>query len=251
MVLELEGAERVCDAFEGVRVAVGKVVHRIDDPRVAGPVVRTLLDPVEDRVAKSDDGRGHVDLGAQHLLSLVEFSGAHARKEIEVLGDGAIPEGALRSRFGERALVRADLLGVLVVDEGLALLDQRDGVPVERLEVVTREVEVLAPVEPEPSDVGLDPIDVFGVLGRRVRVVEPEVATAVRVLARDPEVEADRHRVSDVQVTVRLRGKARDDLVVLPGSEVLGDDRADEVGTFVAHDGPSLVSRQGIHWAGA
>ena len=96
----------------------------------------------------------------------------------------------------------ADLVGRQVVDVGLAVADQLDGPVVELLEVVGRVVEVLAPVEAEPADVGLDRVDVLLLLLDRVRVVEAEVAAAAE-LAGDAEVEADRLRVADVQVAVR------------------------------------------------
>ena len=45
--LELQGAERVGDALDGVALAVGVVVHGVDVPGVAGAVVGHLADPVE------------------------------------------------------------------------------------------------------------------------------------------------------------------------------------------------------------
>ena len=78
----------------------------------------------------------------------------------------------------------ADLVGREVVDVGLAGPDQVDGPVVELLEVVRRVVEVLAPVEAEPADVGLDRVDVLLLLLLRVRVVEAEVAAAAELLGR-------------------------------------------------------------------
>jgi hypothetical protein len=46
VVLELERAQRVRDALDRVGQAVGEVVHRVDAPRVAGPVVVRVLDAV-------------------------------------------------------------------------------------------------------------------------------------------------------------------------------------------------------------
>ena len=78
----------------------------------------------------------------------------------------------------------ADLVGRQVVDVRLAGLDQVDGPRVELLEVVGREVEVLAPVEAEPADVRLDRVDVLLLFLDRVGVVEAQVAAAAEFAPR-------------------------------------------------------------------
>ena len=65
VVGELEGAHGVGDALDGIRLAVGVVVHGVDAPLVAGAVMRGVEDAVHDRVAHVEVGRGHVDFGAQ------------------------------------------------------------------------------------------------------------------------------------------------------------------------------------------
>ena len=79
VVLELERAERVRDALDGVRQRVRVVVHRVDAPGVAGAVMLGVADAVQHRVAQVDVRRRHVDLGAQHVRAVGELAGAHAR----------------------------------------------------------------------------------------------------------------------------------------------------------------------------
>ena len=69
MVGELERAHGVGDVLDGIRLAVGVVVHGVDAPLVAGAVMRGVQDAVHDRVAHVEVGRGHVDLGAEHAAS--------------------------------------------------------------------------------------------------------------------------------------------------------------------------------------
>src|SRR5262249_44948080 len=76
---------------------------------------------------------------------------------------------------------------------------------------------------------------------RRVGVVVAEVAGAA-VIEREPEVQADRFRVADVQIPVRLRRKPRGDADVPPRRQVGVDDVADEV--------VSLAERRGGHGSG-
>ena len=93
MVLELEGADGVGDAFERVLEAVGPVVHRVDAPGGAGVVVFLVDDAVEDRIAEVEVGRGEVDLGADGHRAVGVLAGLHLFDELEALGGGAITEG--------------------------------------------------------------------------------------------------------------------------------------------------------------
>ena len=56
MVYELDRAQRVRDRLDGVGQTMRKVVHRVDAPLAAGPVVRSLLDPVQDRIPHREHG---------------------------------------------------------------------------------------------------------------------------------------------------------------------------------------------------
>jgi hypothetical protein len=142
VVGELERAERVGDALDRVRQAVREVVHRVDRPLAARAMVRGVHDPVEDRIAQRQHGRGHVDLRAQHVAARRELARAHALEQREALGRRAVAEGARATGFGERAAVRLDLLRGQLADEGLVALDELAGVLVELREVVGGVVEV-------------------------------------------------------------------------------------------------------------
>ena len=120
------------------------------------------------------------------------------------------------------------LLRRLVVDVGLAGLDQVFGPVIEPIEIVRRMKEVLAPVEAEPAHVALDGVDIFLLLLGRIGVVEAQVAAPAELLG-DAEVEADRLGMADMQVAVRLRRKAGDHRGVPLGVEIGLDDVADEI----------------------
>ncbi len=66
VILELERADRMRDALDRVRDRMRVVVHRVDAPRVARPVMMRATDAIQNRVAHVDVGRRHVDLRAQH-----------------------------------------------------------------------------------------------------------------------------------------------------------------------------------------
>ena len=121
VVLELEGAERMGHPFDGVRLAVGEVIGRVDAPRVARSRVLRVQDAVDHRVAQIDVPRCHVDLGAQHPGAVGELAGTHPAEEIEVLLDRALPIRAVPAGLGQGAAVLADLVLGEIVDIGLGL----------------------------------------------------------------------------------------------------------------------------------
>ena len=99
----------------------------------------------------------------------------------------------------------------------MADFDQRLGRPVHEVEVVAREVQVVAgraglrrirtlPIEPQPVHRVDDGVDVFLFFLVRIRVVEAQVANAA-VVARQAEIQADALCMADVQVAVRLGRK--------------------------------------------
>ncbi len=188
-----------------------------------------LQDAIEHRVAHVDVGRGHVDLGPQRVLPVLEFAGPHAAKEIETLRRRPIAIGARLARLGERAAIFANLVGVQAADVGVPLLNQLLGPLVELLEVVRGVELAVFPAEAQPADVLFNGVDVLDVLLGGVRVVEAEVALAAEFFG-DAEVEADRFRVPDVQVAVGLGRKAGHHFAaVFARLLILGHDAADEV----------------------
>jgi hypothetical protein len=241
----------VRDALQRVldRVRVG--VHGIDAPPVARAVVRGLADAVDRRIAQVDVGRGHVDLRAQDVLAFRVPAVAHEAEELQALVRAALAVWAVFPGLGQGAAQRAHLLRRQAVHVGMAELDQVFRGHVHEIEVVRGVVEIRPPVEPQPLDGGHDRVDVLLLFLLGIGVVEAEMAGPA-VIERKTEVETDRLRVSDVQVTVRLGRKARADsraigrraLVQLPGSRAaapsssgvlarreIGLDRsADEVG---------------------
>src|SRR4029077_19043094 len=100
---------------------------------------------------------------------------------------------------------------------------------IELLEVVARVVEMLAPVVAQPA-YGLDDrVHVLLAFLGGVGFVEPEGAAAAE-LAGDTEIDRDRLGVTDMEIAVGLRRKARDHIPAeTPAGVVLPDAIPDEV----------------------
>ena len=228
MILEFERAERVGDALDGVGLAMGEIVARIDAPRLAGARMFGVQDAIEHRVAQIDIAGRHVDLGAQHPRAVLKFAGAHAAEQIEIFLDAAVAVRAFGARLGQRAACQPHLLLGLIVDIGLAGADQVLGPFVKLLEIVGRVIKMLAPIEAEPAHVALDGVDIFLLFLGRVGVVEAQIAMAAEFL-RDAEIQADRFGVADMQIAVRLRRKTGNDRLMPADDQIGADDVADEI----------------------
>ena len=87
---------------------------------------------------------------------------------------------------------------------------------------------MVRPTIDEPTDVLENRIDVFDLLLRRVRIVVAEIANAAEFM-RDAEVQADRFRVADMEVAVRLRRETGVNLRISLLGDVLLDDVAEEI----------------------
>ena len=88
---------------------------------------------------------------------------------------------------------------------------------------------MIAELGTEPAHILDDRFDVLHVFRFGIRVIEPEMTAGVRELACDAEVQHDRLCMTDVQESVRLGWKARDDGIMTAAGDVVGDDGAYEI----------------------
>ena len=79
---KLQRAQRVGDAFNGITLAMGEVVHGVDAPIVPGPVVVGAFDAVNHRVTHVHVGVCHVNFGAQYAVAIRVDAGLHLLKEL-------------------------------------------------------------------------------------------------------------------------------------------------------------------------
>ncbi|VTR69198.1 conserved hypothetical protein [Desulfosarcina cetonica] len=229
VVFELQGAQAVGDALQAVRQAMGEIIHGVNAPDVAGAVVTGLADAVEGRVAHDQIRVGHVDLGAQDVGAVVEFAGAHALEEIQVLFDRAVAPGAVLARFGQRAAMVTDLVGAQIVHISLAGTDQLDGEFIEPFEIIRCIVKPRIPVKAQPVDILHDGVHIFHVFLGGVGVVEAQVASPMIGLGH-AEVQADRFGMADVQVSVGFgRKSGGHPSVVFMGFQIRFDNGLDKM----------------------
>ena len=171
MILELQRTERMRDALDGVRDRVRVVVHRVDAPVVASPVVRGAPDAIEDWVPHVHVRRSHVDFRPQHVLSVLELASLHALEQLEVFFAAAPAKRTVRALAVVVAPLFSNRLEALAVDVGQAFFDELERILVQLFEVVGCEENLFAPVETQPAHVAFDGFDEVRFLGDRIRVV--------------------------------------------------------------------------------
>ena len=219
------------DLLERVFQRMREVIHRINAPGLAGIVMRRVHDAVKHRIAHVHVRRCHVDLCPQDTLTLLEFTTAHLFKQCEILLNRAITISGMRSGSGEIATLDPHFLGRLVFHIGLAGLDQMHCAFMEKPKVIAREIEIIAPIKAQPANITLDALDILGLLLLRVRIIEPQMTfcAGFYILLRNAEVQANRLRMPDVQVAIRLGRETRDRRGVHTACKILRNDVADEV----------------------
>ena len=184
--------------------------------------------PVDHRISHVDVGGGHVDLGAEYLLTVLILALPHLLKQAQILLHGAIAVRTLLSGGLKISPVLPDLIRRQVADKGLALLDEKDSTLVHLLKIVGGEEQPVLVVGTQPLHVRLDGLHKLHLLLGGVGVVEAKVEFAA-VLFRQPVVQQNGLGVSDVQVAVGLRRETGLHVVVHALRQVLFDLLLDKV----------------------
>jgi len=230
VIFKLQGADGMGNAFNRVALAMGKVIHGVNAPGVSGPVVLGMKNPVHDRIPHVEIGGSHVDLGSKNPGAVRKLAPAHALKKGQVLLRGTDSVRALFPRLCQGPPVFPDLLCTEIIHIGFPLQDQPHGEFIELLKIVGGIVLPIFPVKTEPTDIGLDRLHVFDVLLAGIRVVEAQIAEAFELEGKT-EIEADGLGVTDMEVAVWLRRKARvNPAAIFVRLQVISDDVLDEIG---------------------
>ena len=136
IILKFQRANRMCDPFNGIRKAMSEVVHRINAPLVARPVMCCPQNAVHDRISHTQIRRCHINFRSQYAGTVIKFASPHALEQAQVLFDRTVTIRAVLTRLGQGATILSDLICAQVANVRLALFDQLQGVLIELLKVV-------------------------------------------------------------------------------------------------------------------
>ena len=95
--------------LNGILDRMGKVIHRVNAPCIAGVVVCHTGYTVDDRVSHVDVRGSHIDLCAKNLLAVLILAFLHLLKKTQVLFDGTVSVWAFLTWSIEIASVLSDL----------------------------------------------------------------------------------------------------------------------------------------------
>ncbi len=222
---------------------MSKVIGRIDAPRITSLVMGDLTNAVDDRVAHIHVRRRHVDLSAQNFRTRIELTPFHTSKQVEILFDSTFAIWAVLTRLGQSASIFARFFGVQVTDIGFIGLDQLNRPVVQLVKVIRRIVDIALPLITKPGDVVFDRINEFLAFFLWVGVIETQVTCAIKLFG-NAEVEADRFRMADMEITIWLWRESGLHRLYAPGIKVFLNDFGDEIITGVrcriSHIGPYL-----------
>jgi len=110
VLLELKRTEGMRNALDRVRDRMREVIHRIDAPRIARPMVRNVCDAIDHRIPHDEIRRCHIDLRTQNARAVRELARTHAREQVEILLHGARTVRTFLPRLGQRAAISANLI---------------------------------------------------------------------------------------------------------------------------------------------
>ena len=215
MVFVFEAAQAVRDAFDGILEAVRPVVHRIDAPLIALPMMFGVQNAVHHRVAHIQVRVAHIDLCAKRARAVRKFACLRIRrKQVEIFFDAAIAIRAVLAGPCQRAAIFADLVAGKIADIRLALFDKFDCPLVHLLEIVACEKQPVIPFGPQPADILDNGIDKLLLFLDRIGIVKAQIEKPAE-LGRDSVIDPDGLCVADMQICVRLRRKTGMDRLAL------------------------------------
>ena len=172
VIFEFQGANRMRDPFYGIRLAVGKVIGRINAPLIARAMMCRLEDTVHYRIAQVEVRRCHIDFRPERSRPIGEFPRFHAFEQIEILLDRSFPVGAILTRLGQSPPVFTDLVSGQITNIGLPRLNQLNRKLIERREIIRSVILSTTPIETQPTHVFFYRFDIFNVFFARIGIVE-------------------------------------------------------------------------------
>src|SRR5688500_7380738 len=226
VIFKLQSANGMGYPFDGIRLAMRKIIGRVDTPSISGSMMRRAQHSIQDGIARADVGRAPVTLRAQRAAAVGNGPRAHPLQQIKVFFKRAVPKGAILPRFGESSAVFAKLICIQIADKGFARLNEADSKLIKLLEVIRRKELSIAPFETEPTHIFFDRFDVLDVFFTGIGIVEAQITTSAE-FGRQSEIETDGFSMADMKVTVGLRRKtSMNSSLIFTLLDIVGDDVA-------------------------
>ena len=183
VILKLQRTDGMSNMLNGILDGVGKVIHRINAPRITRIVMLHVGHAVNDRISHINIGRSHINLGAEHLFAVFIFSFLHLFKKTQVLLNRAVPVRTFLSGVVKVAPVLPDLLCRQVADKGLALFDQKHSALVHLLKIIRGKEKTIFKISAQPLYIRLDRLHKLHLFLGGIGIVKTEIKGAAVLLS--------------------------------------------------------------------
>src|SRR6476660_1118763 len=94
--------------LDTIALAMRKVVHWIDAPRIAGAVVVGMLNAVQHRVSHQHVGMCHIYFSAKGFAAVRKLARLHTAKQVQVLVNTAVTVGTINAGLGRRSFLSSN-----------------------------------------------------------------------------------------------------------------------------------------------
>ena len=169
----------MCYTLDCIFNRMREVVHRINAPCIAGPVVSHMSHTIDDRITHVHIRRCHVDLCTENFFSIGIFAFFHFLKKLKVFFYGTVTVRAFFTRLCQSTTILADLVSSQVTDISLAFFDQLDRCFIHLTEIIGSEEKSVLPVSTEPFDICFDRFYKFTFFFCRVGIIKTHIKLAV------------------------------------------------------------------------
>ena len=214
--------------LNGILDGMGKVIHGINAPLIAGVMMRHAGHTVNHRVSHVDVGRCHVDFCTQHLLTVLVKTVLHIFKQRQIFLHGTIPVRAVLSGRIEVSPVFPDLLRRQITDIGLSFFDQLHRAFVHGVKIIGSKEQPVLEVGSQPFYICNDGFHIFGFFLRGIGIVKTEVEFSSILLCKTI-VQKNGLGMSDMKIAVGLRREPGLDVVIYSLRQILVDFLFDEI----------------------
>ena len=237
MILKLQRAERMGDAFQCVLDGMGKVVHGINAPLITLAMMMHMANSVNNGIAHIEVAGSEINLGAQSHGVIGELTGPHPGNQIQALLHGAIAIGRF-CRSIRITTILLELFGGQFANIGQALFDQLNRIFVVLFKIIGAIEETIGPVKAQPMNIFLNGVNELYVFFRGVGVVHAKIAQTAKLFG-SAEVNAKCLAVTNMQIAVGFRRETGVNLhafILTALSDILSNECMDEILRFHRFD---------------
>ena len=177
------------DFFNGIALAMCKIIHRVNAPFIPCTVVMGMFDPVKNGIPHQHIDMGHINFSPKGTYTIGKLAVFHPDKKVAVFLYRPVAEWTVFAGFCRCTFHGRHFLGGNIVHIGQVLINQFKGKFIQGFKIV-RSIPFMLPFKSQPFHILFDTIHIFGFLGNGIGIIKAKVCIAGVFLGK-PEIETD------------------------------------------------------------